>query len=72
MKNMNNFAAQQLSKSQMNSVKGGAYCVAYDKDGNPIASANYPGQHVAGATVAMEIALIRDGFEQGSYEVICH
>ncbi len=34
MKAMKNFAAQQLSKKEMNNVKGGrVYCVVHDSEG---------------------------------------
>lgn len=54
MKNMNNFAAQQLSKSQMNSVKGGWLCfivTEYNEDGNEGYWVEVPG-----ATNAQEAA----------------
>lgn len=70
MKTMNNFAAQQLSKNQMNEVKGGADCVAYDNGGNKIGSGSFSG-HVAGAQVKMRVALAREGWVEGSYTVSC-
>ena len=72
MKSMKDFAAQQLSKKQMNDVKGGAFCRAYIKaSGQEIAHGNFPGQTTAGATVKMEIELNRAGWQQGSYTVSC-
>lgn len=56
MKTMKDFAAQQLSKKQMNQVKGGTACRAYSKaNGEEIAHGDFPGQTTAGATVRMEI-----------------
>lgn len=72
MKSMKDFAAQQLSKKQMNDVKGGAFCRAYSKaSGQEIAHGNFPSQTTAGATVKMEIELNRAGWQQGSYTVSC-
>lgn len=71
MKNMKNFAAQQLTKKQMNEVKGGSKCVAHDLDGNQIGEGEFPGIHVAEATVKMEDALHKHGWVEGSYTVAC-
>lgn len=47
MKSMKDFAAQQLSKKQMNDVKGGAFCRAYSKaSGQEIAHGNFPGRQL--------------------------
>lgn len=72
MKTMKDFAAQQLTKKQMNDVKGGTACRAYSNaNGEEIAHGDFPGQTTAGATVRMEIELNQAGWQQGSYTVIC-
>lgn len=71
MTNIQKFAAQQLTKNQMNEVKGGARCTAYDKAGNKIGSGSYPGEHVAGATVRMSVEVVRAGWAQGTFTVSC-
>ncbi len=71
MKSMKNFAAQQLSKKEMNNVKGGSSCVAYDLNGGEIGSGSFPGSHVAEARVKMAIELHRAGFGEGEYVLNC-
>lgn len=71
MKTMKNFAAQHLTKKQMNEVKGGSNCIAYDNSGAEIGRGSFPGSHVAEARVKMEISLNEHGWQAGDYTVNC-
>ena len=46
MKTIRNFAAQQLSKKQMNEVKGGRQCTAVLKTSKETVSVEVPNGHV--------------------------
>ena len=46
MKTMKNFAAQQLTKKQMNEVKGGRVCTAVLKTSKETVSVEVPNGHV--------------------------
>ncbi len=69
MKTMKNFAAQQLSKKQMNDVKGGqqALCYIWDENGNLLMKEKGPD----GSDFIEERARLQAIYGQFGYKVSC-
>ena len=70
MTNMKKFAAQQLTKKEMNEAKGGingrSYCTLLDENGNDVG-----GGYVMGAPQEARMALLKIYADMG-YDAFCN